>query len=302
MSGILSYRLWRLRRRIVIGTVLSAAPGLLIAPDAPLAVLHAVAMGLFWSWHAVRFPRSHFEPVYFGLCWGVAYAGCAALPILTDKPSHPMLLILFPILLLGVAVLLAAPGQVFNWWTFPVKVRLHGTRASRLSVDALRKGTTADDGHRSDRRDVDADGEDGLLRITNRAPYIDVATGKLEQAEWTTWARDEIATDTVHATIHMAEREAEPVLTVLEYAERGDGSLLTYTETRTWPAENLWAFWLSDGTRDHLTCLCDQAEGRAPRAISLEPDDAMIHAINRLFPSEDPPAPPSDPVNRGPWG
>ncbi|SFJ28908.1 hypothetical protein [Jannaschia pohangensis] len=298
MFDTIIYRLWRLRRRILVATVLSAGPGLLIAPTAPFVVLHAVAMLALWSWHAVRFPRASAEALVYGVYWGMSYGLCAALPLLTDKPFHPLLLILFPIVFLSLAAVFAFIFQKTQWQPRARQVTLRGHRVSTLTREALRAGTDIR-ASATETRGVRESLRPGLLDVTEQFTVIDVETGNLTTITLNSTVSIEVDTPDCQACVHVFENRSEPVQTVLSFADHKAGSILTFEQVCHWTSDDAICFWLGDGTRDFLVRIVDQAEGAAPRAICLQPVDSMSDAIGRIG---GPGTPPNRRIGRGPWG
>jgi hypothetical protein len=293
---VLSYRAYRLRRLIAVCMALLAlgvATGLWLVPGSgPLQVVFGLglfsilamahlAIILFW-------PQDVVEPLASSLGFAVALPlAMPAIVSLTETPAE-----LFTAIGLGLIGLPMVWGFVLRLLGWALLKPLDLIRrtdlglrySARLPLDmATARACFFVAPHRRILDSVTGPVEwDGFITETSTRRDIGPASGQMTATSFTNRLRILEETETDQGVLVQIPGEDGALHQTL--TPQGPETLLERrVQLEKVTQAELFTGWLGDVQQDSVTAIVDNALGRPPRAICLEPKDTLPNAISRWF-------------------
>ena len=312
-ADVLLYRLYRLRRLILVAVLPPALVVVAVASaKGPAAlVLLALAVGVPLA-HALRYPNVWFETLSVSLVLSVLLALAGAIG--PDVGILGLALRLIGLFLLGAVLFLAAvallPALLAAGPPRPITARAR--RRTRLSPAEAKARITLHPSREDDRVSCGAPDADGTFAVSIRHSVPSLTGSEPEPLEILLFAQVLTSTDSVHEVMSVTagaqppagpcgqadsgdgqggkndalDDDAPPEITVTRhvFTPGRRGTLVELAETGPGMTRFLaLGFWLQDCLADHLTDEIDRAEGRAPRANRFAPQDQLVADLARAL-------------------
>ncbi len=296
---LLTYRLFRLRRLIVLSILPPVAVVLVLAalkgPAALVFLVFAIGAPLA---HILRFPNSWLESVAISLTTAILLG--VAGTIGPDVGLVGLAFRIFWLAILGIVLFFILSTRVPEWFDFG-EAKAFTARTSRftkLDAETVKKAITLYPGRTDDKVVCGEPDSDGVFPITFKHQMqvmdlgFEVDTADAEEMNIAADGSFDLelfgvvvkSTPELHELISIMPDSEETTMTRFHFKPKRRGTKVTMEE-RGIPMSRGYAFgfWLQDYIADYLTDEVDRAEGRTPRANRFQSQDQLIVSMAEAF-------------------
>lgn len=311
MQGANSYRLFRLRRLILVALLAPLAVwALILALKGPAAFALLPFAVLPVLLHVLRYPNAWMETL--------AVSGTMAILLALTATIGPevgligLAVRILGLLILGAILLLALTGLITGLIGLG-PARGSTTRASRrssLPADVLFSAITLYPGRQDEKTTCGPADAEGMFEVLLHYDFDDplcgiaeemvedeplvAVEGELGEEEATAavpfdgtvrlWAVVVHQSDGEHHVVSVDPETRETSATITRVVPNRNGTLVTLEERGVpMPPGYRLGFWLQDFIADHLTDEVDRAEGRPPRANRSAPQGMLVSDLAAGF-------------------